>query len=272
MTVTLGNDPPSNLSLENRLYCLHPKDVCSLSSTKFKFCGCSRSVVVTRYNDSSTANCNMPQRSSSLNWLLATCRRTNPRLLTSPNVSPTNSFNAQSKASSFATISRLLIFAAGAVSGSFFTVVAMFPRNDSFCNNTNPSIQKSSVYTRLTLRPYEAVLAATTAPPMAQDGWKAIHVFFGNATHIADASEIPAEYYYRNHEYHPRSNNQTGNDTHFSEPTVVQGKKQQRKWFAQLKQDLIVATLYQHKRNGYFVDLAANDAVRISNTQVYYNG
>jgi hypothetical protein len=38
------------------------------------------------------------------------------------------------------------------------------------------------------------------------------------------------------------------------------------KWFSQLRQDELVYQLLRNKRNGYFVDLAANDAIRISNT------
>jgi hypothetical protein len=37
-------------------------------------------------------------------------------------------------------------------------------------------------------------------------------------------------------------------------------------WTSQCKQDLIVSTLLHNKTNGYFVDLAANDAVEWSNT------
>lgn len=69
------------------------------------------------------------------------------------------------------------------------------------------------------------------------NGWKTIHVFVGdNKEHIVDASTIPSDYY------------------------------QTTRWFSQLRQDLIVSTLLHGKRNGYFVDLAANDAIRISNT------
>lgn len=68
------------------------------------------------------------------------------------------------------------------------------------------------------------------------DGWSLIHVYYGNASHLADTSTIPKDYFL------------------------------QAKWFSQVQQDLVVSTLLHHKRNGYFVDLAANDAVRISNT------
>ena len=69
-----------------------------------------------------------------------------------------------------------------------------------------------------------------------QDGWTSIEVFAGDKEHIVDASTIPSDYYKTTY------------------------------WFSQLRQDYIVSSLLNFKRNGYFVDLAANDAIRISNT------
>jgi len=43
---------------------------------------------------------------------------------------------------------------------------------------------------------------------------------------------------------------------------------QEIKPFSQMQQDVIVAALLHHKRNGYFVDLAAHHATYISNTYV----
>ena len=80
------------------------------------------------------------------------------------------------------------------------------------------------------------------------DGWSTIHVFAGNASHIVDASAIPNDYFYG-----------LGRDKNSSQP-------QQQQWFSQVRQDFIVFNLLRGKRNGYFVDLAANDAIRISNT------
>lgn len=69
------------------------------------------------------------------------------------------------------------------------------------------------------------------------NGWSLIHVYFGNSSHIADNSNIPNDYF----------------------NSGVQ-------WFAQVRQDEIVSLLLKRKRNGYFIDLASNDAVKISNT------
>jgi hypothetical protein len=69
------------------------------------------------------------------------------------------------------------------------------------------------------------------------DGWSTIHVFTGNnASHIVEASSISSQYY------------------------------EQTRWFSQVRQDEVVSRLLRYKRGGYFIDLAANDAVRISNT------
>lgn len=75
------------------------------------------------------------------------------------------------------------------------------------------------------------------APPAKNEhGWSLVHVFYGNASHIVANSAIPQDYF-----------------------NSVQ-------WFAQVRQDEIVSALLRRKRNGYFIDLAANDAVKISNT------
>ena len=76
------------------------------------------------------------------------------------------------------------------------------------------------------------------------DGWKTIQVFYGNASHLVDSSEIPSDYFASN------------------------------RWFSQARQDEIVSKLLNGKRGGYFIDLAANDAVRLSNSyalETYYN-
>jgi len=67
-------------------------------------------------------------------------------------------------------------------------------------------------------------------------GWKNIHVFYGDTSHMFDAASVQAPYFQAN------------------------------TWFSQYRQDEIVIKLLHGKRGGYFIDLAANDAVRISNT------
>ena len=81
-------------------------------------------------------------------------------------------------------------------------------------------------------------IPSTMQADQNHDGWRPIHVFVGDDSkeHIVDSSTIPADYY------------------------------QTTRWFSQLRQDFIVSSLLHGKRRGYFVDLAANDAIRISNT------
>jgi hypothetical protein len=76
-------------------------------------------------------------------------------------------------------------------------------------------------------------------PAQNNDGWKQIHVYVGNQVstrQLAGASTISNSYF------------------------------EKVQWFSQVRQDLVVFTLLREKQNGYFVDLAANDAVKISNT------
>jgi hypothetical protein len=77
---------------------------------------------------------------------------------------------------------------------------------------------------------------ATSSKFDSSYGWKTIHVFYGDTAHIADAANLPTPYFHAN------------------------------QWFSQYRQDEIIAKLLHGKRNGYFIDLASNDAVRISNT------
>jgi hypothetical protein len=50
-------------------------------------------------------------------------------------------------------------------------------------------------------------------------------------------------------------------DTYHSETSLPK-----QKWFSQARQDEAIASLLAEKRDGYFVDLAANDATILSNT------
>lgn len=52
----------------------------------------------------------------------------------------------------------------------------------------------------------------------------------------------------------------------YGKTDAFERKYPQATWRAQVNQDLIVSRLFREKRNGYFLDLAANDPVHISNT------
>lgn len=75
------------------------------------------------------------------------------------------------------------------------------------------------------------------------DGWHSIEVFYGNTSHL-DAVRPPQ---------YPRG-------VAHGQPRALQD------WYSQADQDQTVAKLFQYKTDGYFVDLAANDARTISNT------
>ena len=82
---------------------------------------------------------------------------------------------------------------------------------------------------------------STTSP--AGPGWSLIHVFIGNSSHIQHSSWIENRYF-----------------------SAV-------RWFSQARQDEVVAALLKYKKGGYFIDLAANDPIKISNSyalETYY--
>ena len=75
-------------------------------------------------------------------------------------------------------------------------------------------------------------------------GWNPIHIFYGKMNHVYDP--IPDNWYLKNSRKHTTKNS--------------------KEWFGQHGQDVAVAKFFNFKSNGYFVDLAANDAVWASNT------
>jgi Methyltransferase FkbM domain len=76
----------------------------------------------------------------------------------------------------------------------------------------------------------------TAVASQKEDGWKTIDVFYGTRDHLSSVSNVKDDDF-RN-----------------------------KKFFSQVKQDVIVSKLFREKRGGFFVDLAANDAVWLSNT------
>jgi hypothetical protein len=72
--------------------------------------------------------------------------------------------------------------------------------------------------------------------PQQENGWNLVHVFYGDTNHIKYNSAISNDYF------------------------------DQVQWYSQARQDEVVAALLRNKRNGYFIDLASNDPVKISNT------
>jgi hypothetical protein len=74
------------------------------------------------------------------------------------------------------------------------------------------------------------------------NGWQTVHVFYGSNDH--SVSLLP---------------------TSSSSSTNKEG---QQEWYSQARQDEAVYTFLKKKRNGFFVDLAANDATTLSNTYI----
>lgn len=84
---------------------------------------------------------------------------------------------------------------------------------------------------------HNAVSSSSCTPSSLQgNGWNPVHVFYGDTNQIQYHSSISNDYFH------------------------------QVSWYSQARQDEVVAALLRHKRGGYFVDLAANDPVKISNT------
>jgi hypothetical protein len=77
---------------------------------------------------------------------------------------------------------------------------------------------------------------------LGTEGWSPIHVYYGRRDLITD--EIPEKWRLKG-----VAKNENGDE-----------------WFGQHGQDVAVAKFFNFKRHGFFVDLAANDAVWASNT------
>ncbi|KAL3763036.1 hypothetical protein ACHAW5_000433 [Stephanodiscus triporus] len=85
------------------------------------------------------------------------------------------------------------------------------------------------------------------SPGPLPEGFRPIYAYYGKFHHIADA--IPETYWLQS----------SSSPNHRDK--AVGGR-----WFAQHGQDVAVAKFFNFKRSGFFVDLAANDAVWASNT------
>jgi len=77
---------------------------------------------------------------------------------------------------------------------------------------------------------------------LKRKGWNPVHVFYGRLNHIT--KDIPEKWFLKD-----EKKNHKGME-----------------WFGQHGQDVAVAKFFNFKKNGYFVDLASNDAVWASNT------
>ena len=87
--------------------------------------------------------------------------------------------------------------------------------------------------------------SVSSLPKYIPDGMNPIYIYWGKFHHLTDP--IPTKWWL-----------ETGSEEH---RTNKNGS-----WFSQHGQDVAIAKIFNFKRNGYFVDLAANDAVWASNT------
>lgn len=81
-----------------------------------------------------------------------------------------------------------------------------------------------------------------SATPYRTAGWNPVHVFYGKMNHLIDP--IPEARWIKHSPRHPKGG----------------------KWFSQHGQDIAIAKVFGFKSSGFFVDLAANDAVWASNS------
>jgi hypothetical protein len=128
----------------------------------------------------------------------------------------------------------------GFLASSFLSMASHEPQSYSGKSLNNAALSSPPTSNNINALPFRASRKSEQSDNDIDDnndnGWSLIHVYYGNAKHLPDTSAIQKDYF------------------------------QQAKWFSQVRQDEVVSTLFQGKRDGYFVDLAANDAVRISNT------
>ena len=115
----------------------------------------------------------------------------------------------------------------------------------------------------------------TTLPPFVNDddrvrwgnhpndGWQTIHVYHGPPPRddlqmptptAGNEPPLRVPRHQRSNIHHPLPNNNTNN--------ISNGTK----WYSQAHQDEIVINLFRHRTSGYYIDLAANDAMELSNT------
>jgi hypothetical protein len=94
----------------------------------------------------------------------------------------------------------------------------------------------------------ESMKAIVSSFPARSEGWNPIHVYYGNFNHLVRDISPQHDFWFQ------------GVSDRFDK-----GKK----WTSQHGQDLAVARFLNFPRDGYFVDLASNDALWASNTLMF---
>jgi Methyltransferase FkbM domain len=98
------------------------------------------------------------------------------------------------------------------------------------------SLQQNAVFSDLASSTIGDNDMPVSSSSSKDDGWKTLTVFYGTREQLPKVS------------------------------TVDEAKFRNSRFFSQVRQDEVVSQLFRGRRGGYFVDLAANDAVRLSNT------
>lgn len=186
--------------------------------------------------------------------------------------SPRHNNNSSSRAS-ILFLGGIALFAAGCGLGHWHGRILLSNTNNERWSGGNGGMEAwstSSIHRRLdhndtTISKQNKCLGDT------KDGWHTIHVFYGmtdpiddneeeTATSTTAGSSTPAvqeERLLLQDETYP---------TTVSTISIHATQRHRRRWFSQARQDEIVFALLRNKTQGYFVDLAANDAVQFSNT------
>jgi hypothetical protein len=166
----------------------------------------------------------------------------------------------------------LLVTLAFLIGGLLGHVHGRFYYSSSNCdsNVSMPAVSTSSSF-------FSAFTTSNTRTENDVDGWHSIRVFYGDTQkHLTPVLETirsqlvsaatPATT--RNDTTKADANNFTfaNSTTKPAITTTARFDKQGRMWFSQAKQDQAVWALLRQKTNGYFIDLAANDAFNLSNT------
>jgi Methyltransferase FkbM domain len=104
--------------------------------------------------------------------------------------------------------------------------------------------------------------------PSVDGGWHTIHVYYGKQDLDPTIRSEDSGHTSHMDTTKERFTNAT-TDPFDSIAALSAGspyRAQRRKWFSQARQDELVIGLLRNKTKGYFIDLAANDAVHFSNT------
>lgn len=142
----------------------------------------------------------------------------------------------------------IVVFVFGIVTG--IIGVSIFNGGEQFYNTTTiPTSTSSSTTGRNRISLADVVQSTNSAtgqlPTTIPQGFHPIWAYYGKFHHITDY--IPEKWWLESSDKH-------------------KGKAMGGEWFGQHGQDVAVAKFFNFKREGFFVDLASNDAVWASNT------